>query len=83
MATNKLATIPPPPSPYAPLDSADWREWFYQVYTFLNEGSWPVDSVFLAVVATNPLSLLGFGKWTLLGSATIGTTTIYYWKRVA
>jgi hypothetical protein len=31
-------------------------------------GGWPIGSVFLSVVATNPATLLGFGTWSAFGA---------------
>jgi hypothetical protein len=44
--------------------------------------SWPVDSVFGTVLfsATAPFT---FGTWAQIGTTTIGTTTVYWWKRTA
>jgi hypothetical protein len=47
----------------------------------VSQGSWPVGSVMPTAVNTNPNTLVGFGTWTSLGTQTIGSTTVYYWKR--
>lgn len=41
------------------------------------KGAWPVGSVFLAVVATNPATLLGFGTWAriAIGQMLVGFKT--------
>ncbi len=33
--------------------------------------AWPVGSVFIAVVSTNPATLLGFGTWTAFGAGKV------------
>jgi len=39
-----------------------------------NQYIWPIGSVFIAVVATNPNTLLGYGTWTLLGTGDLTLT---------
>ena len=43
----------------------------------------PVGSVYVSTVNTNPATLMGVGTWSQIGSSTISSTTIYYWKRTA
>ena len=43
---------------------------------------YPVGSVYVSSTNTNPGTALG-GTWASAGSATVGTTTIYYWTRTA
>jgi len=49
--------------------------------------SWPVGSVFMGSVATNPNTLLGGGSWSSLGSGNVtigaGTMSVYAWERTA
>jgi len=42
----------------------------YVVNTYI----WPIGSVFIAVVATNPNTLFGYGTWTLLGTGDLTLT---------
>lgn len=37
----------------------------------LVSGLWPIGSVFIAVVATNPATLLGFGTWSAFGAGRV------------
>lgn len=34
-------------------------------------GAWPIGSVFISVVSTNPASLLGFGTWAAFGAGRV------------
>jgi len=34
-------------------------------------GSWPIGSVFISVVSTNPATLLGFGTWSAFGAGRV------------
>ena len=43
----------------------------------------PVGSIYTTPGNTNPNSLIGIGTWSSLGSTTIGSTTVYFWKRTA
>lgn len=36
--------------------------------------AWPIGSVFISTVSTNPNTLLGFGTWTLLANGNITVT---------
>lgn len=47
------------------------------------ERTWPVGAVYMTTTATNPSIELDYGTWSNLGSLTIGTTTVYAWKRTA
>ena len=38
------------------------------IETVLNGLNWPIGSIFISVVATNPATLLGFGTWVAFGS---------------
>jgi hypothetical protein len=44
-------------------------------------GLMPLNYVVMNTDNTNPATYLGYGTWTSLGSATVGVTTIYYYKR--
>ena len=46
---------------------------------------YPVNSVYLSSASAKPaiLSASGAGTWNSIGSFTIGTTTVYAWKRTA
>lgn len=46
---------------------------------------YPVYSVYMAIVNTNPATLLGFGTWAVVGAGTttISGVTVYVWKRTA
>lgn len=46
-------------------------------------GSLPVNNVIMNTDNVNPALNLGYGTWTSLGSATVGVTTVYYFKRTA
>ena len=35
------------------------------------DGAWPVGSVFIAVVSTNPATLLGFGTWSAIAAGRV------------
>lgn len=39
-----------------------------QAHTGVLEACWPVGSVFISVVSTNPATLLGFGTWAALAA---------------
>lgn len=48
--------------------------------------AFPVGAVFIAIVSTDPASLLGYGAWTSVGSGSVtiggvGSATLYFWKR--
>jgi len=48
----------------------------------------PVNSVFMAVVSTNPATLLGYGTWSQMATGTllVGITiteVVWVWKRTA
>ena len=48
--------------------------------------AFPVGAVFVAIVATAPDILLGYGSWTSVGSGSVtiggvGSATMYFWKR--
>ena len=34
-------------------------------------GAWPIGSVFISVVNTNPATLLGFGTWSVFGAGRV------------
>jgi hypothetical protein len=46
---------------------------------------YPINSVYLSSTSSKPaiLSTSGAGSWTSVGSFTIGSTTVYAWKRTA
>lgn len=46
---------------------------------------YPKDSIYLSASSSKPaiLSTSGAGSWTSAGSFTIGSTTVYAWKRTA
>jgi hypothetical protein len=46
-------------------------------------GTYPVNSVFVAIVATDPGTLLGFGTWASVGTLVVGGTTTYFSVRTA
>lgn len=61
--------------------SGNWRELFYErgdgavsgsgsLLTSLN-AAWPIGSVYIAVVSTNPNTLLGFGTWAAFGAGRV------------
>ena len=35
------------------------------------QSSWPIGSIFISVVSTNPATLLGFGTWTAFGAGRV------------
>jgi hypothetical protein len=48
--------------------------------------TWPIGSVFIGNVSTNPNTLLSFGTWTAIQSgiwASIGSVNLYIWQRTA
>jgi hypothetical protein len=50
------------------------------------DAQWPVGSVFVGNVSTNPNTLLGFGTWTAVQSGiwiSIGSVNMYIWQRTA
>jgi hypothetical protein len=64
-----------------------WRLWQASTSGSSPVNSWPVGSVFMGVVATNPSVLLGGGSWSSLGSGNVtiggGTMSVYAWERTA
>ena len=48
--------------------------------------SWPVGSIFIGNVSTNPGTLIGIGTWTAVQDgiwASIGDVDMYIWQRTA
>lgn len=45
---------------------------------------YPVGSVYISVLATNPATLLGMGIWSAITlNFVTGSTTVYAWSRVS
>ena len=60
----------------------------------ITDSGFPIGSVFIAVVATNPEALLGYGMWTKIGQGRlivgqigavldVDDLLVYLWKRVS
>ncbi len=50
------------------LDKVDrWVEYLDEAVGDVNQGSFPVNSIYLSTVNTNPATSLGFGTWSLVG----------------
>ena len=51
----------------------------------LIKAAWPIGSVMLRVDSTNPRTYTGFGgtTWSNFNTATMGSYTVYYWRRTA
>jgi len=50
------------------------------------QGVWPIGSVFVGNVSTNPGTLFGFGTWSAVDSGvwmSIGSVDMYIWQRTA
>lgn len=48
------------------------RDWIIYLNTgAATQAAWPIGSVFIAVVSTNPASLLGFGTWAAFGAGRV------------
>lgn len=44
---------------------------------------YPVGTVYTNATNTSPSTSLGVGSWNQIGTATIGSTTVYYWQRIS
>ncbi len=76
---NRLRVVPPQRSRIE--QGATGRE----AMSFLN-AAWPIGSIFLGTVTTNPATLLGVGTWTQIQTgiwASISSIDIYIFQRTA
>jgi hypothetical protein len=61
--------------------TTEWQNFFRELASRAGSRPFPIDSVFLCVVDSDPNDMLGYGTWELMDTMDIGGETTYIWKR--